>query len=56
MATKVAPSARKTVAYLRVSTLDQDAEKNKADNLHFANNHDLNKVNFVEEIASGRKS
>ena len=55
MATKKAPSARKTVAYLRVSTLDQDLEKNKADILHFANHHDLDEVHFVEEIASGRK-
>ena len=55
MATKVASTTRKTVAYLRVSTLDQDLEKNKADILHFANHHDLGKVNFVEEIASGRK-
>lgn len=55
MVTKVTPSAHKTVAYLRVSTLDQDLEKNKADTLHFANHHDLGKVNFVEEIASGRK-
>jgi len=53
MAIKVAPSTRKTVAYLRVSTLDKDLEKNKADILHFANHHDLGKVNFVEEIASG---
>jgi DNA invertase Pin-like site-specific DNA recombinase len=55
MATKVTPSACKTVAYLRVLTLDQDLEKNKADILHFANHHDLGKVSFVEEIASGRK-
>lgn len=55
MATKPAPSARKTVAYLRVSTLDQNLEKNKADILQFANHHDLGKVHFVEEIASGRK-
>ena len=55
MATKVASTTRKTAAYLRVSTLDQDLEKNKADILHFANHHDLSKVNFVEEIASGRK-
>jgi DNA invertase Pin-like site-specific DNA recombinase len=44
----------KTIAYLRVSTLDQDLEKNKADILRFANDHDLGKVHFVEEIASGR--
>jgi DNA invertase Pin-like site-specific DNA recombinase len=44
----------KMIAYLRVSTLDQDLEKNKADILRFANDHDLGKVHFVEEIASGR--
>ncbi len=55
MAAKETPSACKTVAYLRVSTLDQGLEKNKSDILHFANRHDLGKVNFVEEIASGRK-
>ena len=48
-------SAPKTVAYLRVSTLDQDIGKNKADILHFANHRDLGKVHFVEEIVSGRK-
>lgn len=47
-------ATQKTVAYLRVSTLDQDIEKNKADLLHFANHHDLGKVHFVEEVASGR--
>lgn len=46
---------RKTIAYLRVSTADQDLEKNKADILFFANYHDLGQVNFVEEVASGRK-
>lgn len=46
----------KTVAYLRVSTIDQDIEKNKADILHFANSRDLGKVQFVEEKASGRIS
>jgi DNA invertase Pin-like site-specific DNA recombinase len=55
MANKTVPPALKTVAYLRVSTLDQDVGKNKADILHFANHHDLGKVHFVEEIASGRK-
>ena len=55
MSTKVTTATRKTVAYLRVSTLDQDLEKNKADILNFANHRDLGKVNFVEEIASGRK-
>ena len=44
----------KTVAYLRVSTLDQNTEKNKTEILHFANQHDLGKVHFVEEICSGK--
>jgi len=47
-------SVQSRVAYLRVSTLDQNIDKNKADILQFANKHDLGKVNFVEEIASGR--
>ena len=55
MTTKSPHSTCKTVAYLRVSTLDQDLEKNKADILRFANHHDLGKVYFVEEVASGRK-
>ncbi len=45
---------RKTVAYLRVSTLGQDIEKNKSDILHFANQRELGKVHFIEEIATGR--
>jgi DNA invertase Pin-like site-specific DNA recombinase len=44
----------KTIAYLRVSTIDQDIEKNKASILHLANNKDLGKVYFVEEKASGK--
>lgn len=44
----------KTVAYLRVSTLDQDSGKNKADILRFANDRGIGKVHFVEEVASGR--
>ncbi|CAK0745701.1 putative DNA-invertase from lambdoid prophage Rac [uncultured Gammaproteobacteria bacterium] len=55
MADKAVQPTRKTVAYLRVSTLDQDIGKNKTDILYFANHHDLGKVDFVEEIASGRK-
>jgi DNA invertase Pin-like site-specific DNA recombinase len=54
MRNKASKPASKTVAYLRVSTFDQSTEKNKADILHFANQHDLGKVHFVEEIASGR--
>lgn len=48
------PSFPQTIAYLRISTLDQDLEKNKADILRFANDHDLGKVHFVEDVASGR--
>lgn len=46
----------KTVAYLRVSTTDQDNEKNKTDILKFANDRDFGKVHFVEEKVSGVKS
>jgi DNA invertase Pin-like site-specific DNA recombinase len=54
MARMTAPPAHTTLAYLRVSTLDQDIEKNKADILRFANQHDLGQVRFIEEIASSR--
>jgi DNA invertase Pin-like site-specific DNA recombinase len=54
VARTTAPPAHTTLAYLRVSTLDQDIEKNKADILRFANQHDLGRVRFIEEIASGR--
>lgn len=47
-------TARKTVAYLRVSTVEQHTEKNKTDILHFANQHDLGNVHFVEEVCSGK--
>lgn len=46
----------KTVAYLRVSTIEQDTEKNKADILKFANDKDFGKVEFIEEKVSGTKS
>ena len=45
---------QKVVAYLRVSTFDQPIEKNKTDILRSANQHDLEKVRFVEEVAPGR--
>jgi len=45
----------KTIAYLRVSTVEQDLEKNKADILTFANNKDFGRVKFVEEKVSGMK-
>ncbi len=44
----------KTVGYLRVSTIDQDIEKNKADILKLANDRDLGKVHFIEEKVSGK--
>ena len=37
----------KNIAYLRVSTIDQDLEKNKAQLLHLANDKNLGKVEFV---------
>ena len=54
---KTIPKAKnKTYAYLRVSTFEQDNEKNKADILKFANDRDFSKVHFVEEKVSGIKS
>ena len=46
----------RTIAYLRVSTLDQDVEKNKADILHLANDKKLGPVEWAEEQVSGRVS
>ncbi len=46
----------KTIAYLRVSSADQDLEKNKADILHLANDKGLGQVEWVEEKLSGRVS
>lgn len=46
----------KTIAYLRVSTADQNTEKNKAEILALANEKDFGKVEFVEEVISGTKS
>ena len=44
----------KTIAYLRVSTTDQDLEKNKSAILHLANEKNFGKVDFVEETVSGK--
>jgi DNA invertase Pin-like site-specific DNA recombinase len=44
----------RSVAYLRVSTQEQDLEKNKADILRLANDKKLGHVEWVEEKASGR--
>lgn len=46
----------KTIAYLRVSTQDQDLEKNKSDLLMLAHKCDLGKVEFVAEAVSGKVS
>jgi DNA invertase Pin-like site-specific DNA recombinase len=46
----------RTIAYLRVSTVDQSVEKNKADILHLANDKQLGPVEWVEEQVSGRIS
>jgi DNA invertase Pin-like site-specific DNA recombinase len=47
---------QKVIGYLRVSTLEQDLEKNEADILKFANTKDLGKVDFISEKVSGMKS
>ncbi len=49
-------SKSKVVGYLRVSTGDQELEKNKSDILHLANHLNLGRVNFVEEIVSRKVS
>jgi DNA invertase Pin-like site-specific DNA recombinase len=49
-----AKSTPKTTAYLRVSTIDQDIEKNKAAILDLANSKHLGHVEFVEEKISGK--
>lgn len=45
-----------TFAYLRVSTFEQNTDKNKLDILKFANNKKLGNVEFVEEQISGRSN
>ena len=45
----------RTIGYLRVSTADQDVEKNKADILKLANEKRLGHVDFVDEKVSGIK-
>jgi len=44
----------KAIGYLRVSTNEQDLEKNKADILHLANDKNLGRVQWIEEKISGR--
>jgi len=51
-----AKTTPKTIAYLRVSTIDQDIEKNKAAILTLANQKVLGHVQFIEEKVSGKIS
>src|SRR5438270_8756167 len=51
-----AKTTPKTFAYLRVSTIDQDIEKNKSAILALANHKVLGHVRFVEEKVSGKIS
>ncbi len=50
----MAKTTKKTIGYLRVSTADQDLDKNKADILHLANEKKLGTVEWVKEKASGK--
>src|ERR1700732_4615394 len=54
MTKKTTPPTSIVIVYRRVSTADQNLEKNKADILQLANHHDLGRVRFVEEQISGR--
>lgn len=45
----------RTIGYLRVSTKDQDLDKNKTEILHLANDKQLGNVEWVEEKISGTK-
>lgn len=45
-----------TFAYLRVSTFEQNTDKNKLDILKFSNDKKLGNVEFVEEQISGRSN
>lgn len=49
-------SKQQTIGYLRVSTSEQDLEKNKMDILKLAHDKDLGKVEFIEERISGKVS
>jgi DNA invertase Pin-like site-specific DNA recombinase len=47
--------AQRTIGYIRVSTPEQDTEKNRADILRLANDKHFGHVKFVEETVSGKK-
>jgi DNA invertase Pin-like site-specific DNA recombinase len=51
---KEEPTQKKVIGYLRVSTANQDLEKNKTDILKYANGQKLGNVEFVEEVVSGK--
>ena len=53
---KEQPIQKQVIGYLRVSTMSQDLEKNKADILTYANDHKLGNVDFIEEVVSGKVS
>ena len=46
----------KTIGYLRVSTVDQNPEKNRVAILKLANDKKLGRVKFIEETISGKVS
>jgi DNA invertase Pin-like site-specific DNA recombinase len=57
MKRSVAQNGKHIYGYLRVSTIDQDTEKNKSDVLSFANSKGfIGQVQFIEEKISGMKS
>jgi len=46
----------KVIGYIRVSTVDQDTEKNEAAILKYANSRNFGKVEIISENVSGMKS
>ena len=46
----------RTIGYLRVSTAEQDVEKNKFDILNLANDKKLGNVDWIEEKVTGTKN
>ena len=52
----MAKNQQTNIGYLRVSTADQDLDKNKSDILLLAHEKGLGRISFVEEAVSGRVS
>lgn len=48
-------NSKRVVGYLRVSTAKQETEKNKAQVVVFANDLGMGRVEWVEEVVSGKK-